>query len=73
MGATRRNFRARPKFLKKKSEDQNNQSKRRIFQKKYVLFSTLNVYRSQKFLWGLPDKIGPGSLKNNWPREPEKQ
>jgi hypothetical protein len=30
------------------------------------MFSTSNVYRSQKFVWGLPDGISPGSLKNNW-------
>jgi hypothetical protein len=32
---------------------------------KKTMVSTLKVYRSQKFVWGLPDGICPGSLKNN--------
>jgi hypothetical protein len=32
---------------------------------KKTMFRTLKVQRSQKFVWGLPDKINPGSLKNN--------
>jgi hypothetical protein len=36
MGATRLDFRDRPKTLKKLSKDQINQSERKIFPKKYV-------------------------------------
>jgi hypothetical protein len=110
MGATRGNLRARPKILKKISEHQINQSKRKFSQKKVCvvpqmctraknsyegyptefagstqnprkyrnikstnknenfpkksMFSTSNVYRSHKFVWGLSDGICPGSLKN---------
>jgi hypothetical protein len=29
------------------------------------MFSTLKVKISQKFVWGLPDGIRPGAVKNN--------
>jgi hypothetical protein len=32
---------------------------------KKSMFSTLKLYRSQKFVWRLPDGIRLGSLKNN--------
>jgi hypothetical protein len=61
MKATRRNLQAQPKILKKKlSEHQINQSERKL------MFSTLKVLRSKKFVWGLPelpDGIRPESQK----------
>jgi hypothetical protein len=55
MIASRRNLQARPKTLKKISEHQINQSKRKFSKKS--MFSTLKVKRSQKFVWGLPGGI----------------
>jgi hypothetical protein len=34
-------------------------------QPKKSTFSTLKVYMSQNFVWGLLDGIRPGSIKNN--------
>jgi hypothetical protein len=63
MRATRQNLQTRPKILKKyqniKSTNQNEN-----FPKK-SMFSTLKVYRNQKFVWGLPDEISRESPKNN--------
>jgi hypothetical protein len=42
MRATRRNVKARPKIIKKLSEHQINQSKRKFSQKK-IMFGTLKV------------------------------
>jgi hypothetical protein len=49
---------------KKNIGTSNQPIKTKIFPKKSI-FSTSNVFRSQKYVWGLPDGISPGSLKNN--------
>jgi hypothetical protein len=66
MGATRRNLQAQPKILKKMLETLYQPIQMKIFPKKSI-FSTLKVLRSQKFLWGLPDRVcrlNPKSEKN---------
>jgi hypothetical protein len=63
MGATRRILQAQPKILKKLTEHQIYQTKRKFCQKS--MFSGLKVKKSQKFALELPDEIRPGSLKNN--------
>jgi hypothetical protein len=62
MGATRRNLQAQPKILKKLSEHQIYQSKRKFSQKKYVFL------KSEK-----EPKNRMGPTRRNSPRKPEKQ
>jgi hypothetical protein len=63
MGATRRNLRAQPKILKKNSELQVNQSKRKFSQKKYVYY--LKSVKEPKIRMRATGRNSPGSLKNN--------
>jgi hypothetical protein len=49
---------------KKKYENIKSTNQNEIFPKK-SMFSTYNVYRSQKFVWRLPDGTRSGSLKSN--------
>jgi hypothetical protein len=63
MRATRRNLQAQAKILKKINGTPKLPTKTKIFPKKSML-SSLKVKRSQKFVWGLPDGVRPGSPKN---------
>jgi hypothetical protein len=65
MGATRRNFQAQPKMLKKISEHQINQSERKLSQINYN--SYLKSVKEPKC------KIRICATRRNLPREPEKQ
>jgi hypothetical protein len=62
MEATRRNLRARPKILKKISEHQINQSKRKFSQKKVCLVPEMCTGAKNSYE-GYPTELAPGTQK----------
>jgi hypothetical protein len=60
MGATRRNLRAQPKILKKISEHQINQSKRKFSQKLVCLVPQMCTGAKNSY-GGYPTELAPGA------------